>query len=261
MVGRVDAQLPTFAQSLLHEAARETGADFDFLVSTAARESNFDPDARARTSSAAGMFQFIEQTWLGMMERHGERHGFGAMAQAISRDGNGRYEVHDEAMRQEILDLRFNASAAARMAGELAAENAAIIEERTGQSAGAGELYAAHFLGAGGAASLIQAVSDDPGQRADRLFPAAAQANRNIFYDGGRPRSAGEVLANLTGESDSAAPASRPESDRVAPGYVAVSQAPINPGSFQIGSGELSPMLVEILASLDAPTSSRDRKA
>lgn len=262
MVSRVDAHIPDFAQNLLREAARETGADFDFLVSTAARESNFDADAQARTSSAAGMFQFIEQTWLGMMERHGAQHGFGALAQAISRDAGGRYEVRDDQMRQEILDLRFDPAAAARMAGELAAENAAIIEERTGQSAGAGELYAAHFLGAGGAASLIEAVQSNPDQRADRLFPAAAAANRPIFYDNGRPRTASELLENLTGtaRSSSAVPA-RQGSAEVPARTLAASAAPINPGSFQVGNGELSPMLVEILASLDAPASSRDRKA
>ncbi len=261
MVSRIDAQLPDFAQNLLRDAARETGADFDFLVSTAARESNFDPNAQARTSSAAGMFQFIEQTWLGMMNRHGEQHGFGAMAQAITRDSSGRYQVEDSAMRQEILDLRFNAAAAARMAGELAAENASVIEGRTGRQASAGELYAAHFLGASGAASLIEVAGANPNQRADRLFPAAAEANRNIFYENGRPRSAGEVLANLTGEAQSVAA----RREAVAPAASASPRpaisAPINPGSFQVGNGELSPVLVEILASLDAPGSARDRKS
>ena len=165
-------------------------------------------------------------------------------------------------MRQEILDLRFNAAAAARMAGELAAENASVIEGRTGRQASAGELYAAHFLGASGAASLIEAAGANPNQRADRLFPAAAEANRNIFYENGRPRSAGEVLANLTGEAQSVAArreAVAPATSASASPRPAIS-APINPGSFQVGNGELSPVLVEILASLDAPGSARDRK-
>ncbi len=263
MVGRVDIQAPEFATSLIRDAAQATGADFDFLLATAARESNFDTGAEARTSSAAGMFQFIEQTWLGMMERHGQSHGYGALAQSIERDANGRYNVEDPRLREEILNLRFDAEASARMAGELASENAAVIEARTGRPATGGELYAAHFLGANGAASLIEAAADNPGQRADHLFPAAAAANRAIFYESGRPRSAADVLANLTGQNTPGIQGLRLV-DEPGPGIGARSVSapmPVNPGSFQPGGGELSPVLVEILASLEAPGSDRDRKA
>ena len=67
MVDRIETLDMRGFNSVIRQAARETGADFEYLAQTAARESNFDPQAQARTSSAAGMFQFIEQTWLGMM--------------------------------------------------------------------------------------------------------------------------------------------------------------------------------------------------
>ncbi|MDN3719678.1 transglycosylase SLT domain-containing protein [Roseibium salinum] len=56
-------------------ASSSTGTSFDYLVKTAARESAFNPTAKARTSSATGLFQFIESTWLETMKEAGPRHG------------------------------------------------------------------------------------------------------------------------------------------------------------------------------------------
>lgn len=271
MVSPIPSDNQDATRGLIRQAARETGADFDFLVSTAARESNFDTQAKARTSSAAGLFQFIEQTWLGMMHRHGEAHGYADLAGQIERGSDGRFSVSDPEKRQQIMDLRFDASASARMAGELASENAAVIENRIGRQPSSGELYAAHFLGAQGAAGLITAVDQSPSMRADQLFPAAAAANRPIFYDGNRPRSVSDVLAVLTREpavSQAASPAQGVggvgAGGGAAPVGVSAGHAPytgpVSPGVHRVGHGELSPTLVEILASLDAPKSARVRE-
>ncbi|WP_297737349.1 hypothetical protein [uncultured Maricaulis sp.] len=282
MVSPVETHSQDFTMRAIRQAAQETGTDFNFLVDTAARESNFDVRAEARTSSAAGMFQFIEQTWLGVLSRRGAEHGYAAEADAITQDANGRFTVTDPARRQEILDLRFDAVASARMAGELAAENNSVIEARIGRPASGGELYAAHFLGAGGAAELISAAENRPDQRADTLFPAAARANRPIFFEGGRPRSTSEVLAVLTHEGNGhssrvnsrqmaqaaalqevgnmlATPGSPAGATSVsAPTPVMQSVASMR-SNLQVGNGELSPALVEILASLDAPRAGRVR--
>ena len=269
MVSPVENPSQDFMTRTLRQAAQETGTDFNYLLQTAARESNFDVRAEARSSSATGLFQFIEQTWLGVMQRRGADHGYAEAASAISRDASGRYDVADPVQRQQILDLRFDAEASARMAGELAAENAGVIQSRIGRSATSGELYAAHFLGAQGAASLIEAAENNPQGRADQLFPAAARANRAIFYEDGRARSTSEVLASLTGDrpapqipaSANRAAAASPDLDdsgniRLAGSYTpARNTSPVAPGSHRVGNGELSPALVEILASLDAPRS------
>jgi hypothetical protein len=285
VVSPVDTSSQDFTMRAIRQAAQETGTDFNFLVDTAARESNFDVRAEARTSSAAGMFQFIEQTWLGVLARRGADHGYGDAAQAISQDANGRFVVADPSRRQEILDLRFDAVAASRMAGELAAENNRVIESRIGRPASGGELYAAHFLGAGGAAELISAARDRPDQRADTLFPAAARANRPIFFDGNRPRSTSEVLAVLTrqdsphGQSGAGARQmasatavqavgdmlttpipSLAEGGYSGPSPVIQSVAAMR-SNLRVGNGELSPALVEILASLEAPRSARGRNS
>ncbi len=84
---------------LISRAAQKTGADFDYLLNTAARESGFDPRAKAPTSSASGLFQFIDQTWLGMVKQHGAKHGMAAEAAKIEVGANGRYRVTDPAAR------------------------------------------------------------------------------------------------------------------------------------------------------------------
>lgn len=248
---------------VIQNAAERTGADFDFLLRTAARESSFDPGARARTSSAAGLFQFIEQTWLAMVHRHGEAHGYGELAGAIEQGENGRFSIADPALRQRALDLRFDPEAASVMAGELASENASILRGSIGREPTSGELYAAHFLGPSGAAALINAAAATPDQRADALFPQAASANRPVFFQEGRALTTASLLERLTGDLRAPAtpqsvdlptefggrPAPRPNFGPSVAGYAA----------FDRGDGVLSPAIVELLASLDAPAPARRR--
>ncbi|MFN4230951.1 lytic transglycosylase domain-containing protein [Parvibaculum sp.] len=193
---------PTIATALKSASAR-TGTDFDYLLKTAIRESSLDHGAKSRTSSALGLFQFTEQSWLGTLKKHGAQLGLGSYAQAISQTGNGRYSVADAAQRAEILALREDPHVSALMAGAYTQESAEILESRIGREASEGELYIAHFLGAGGASKLIEAAEETPNARADTLFPAAAAANRSIFYEkDGSPRTAAEVHANLVAKHE-----------------------------------------------------------
>jgi len=185
-------------EGALRQAAAATGVDFDFLVRTARRESSFNPSAKAPTSSAAGLFQFVEQTWLSTVKRHGAKHGLQGFADLIARGADGRYRVFDPQARRAVLNLRYDAQAASLMAGELASDHAAYLRGRTGREPSAGDLYAAHFLGPAGSAKLIEAVRSTPNASAAALFPEAAGANRSIFYRDGRAATVAEVYANLT---------------------------------------------------------------
>jgi hypothetical protein len=189
-------------------ASQATGMDFDFLLTTAARESSLNPRAEARTSSAAGLFQFLDATWLTTMKRHGAKHGMAGEAAMIEIGSDGKPSVADPSMRRMILDMRYDPEVSARMAAEFANDNADYLRGRTGQEPQPGDLYAAHFLGAGGAADLLNAARDTPWASAANLFPSAAAANRPIFYkDGGGARSVTEVLENLRETALKEAPA------------------------------------------------------
>jgi hypothetical protein len=247
--------------SALRRAAVETGTDFSYLLNTAMRESSLNPAAQAASSSAAGLFQFIEQTWLGTVREHGAEHGLGAYADAIQVGSNGRFKVADGALRQEILALRKNPEAAALMAGEMTGDMRSDMEGELGRSVSQGELYIAHFLGPNAATKMIKAAAENPDASAARLFPQAAAANRSIFYGkNGEARSVATVAAALTRKHEDAAPASDAvyAEVRTTPwrGATADSALP-NPPSYSAGSYVsddmliLSPMVVQLLASLD----------
>ncbi|WP_321502808.1 hypothetical protein [Breoghania sp.] len=184
-------------------ASTTTGTDFAYLVKTASRESNFDASAKAKGSSATGLFQFIESTWLETVKTSGEAHGLGEYAKDIIPRSDGSYTVSSAARRREILDLRKDPEIASLMAGELTRKNAAYLERKLGREATDGELYAAHFLGAGGASRLIHLAENDPDRSAAAVFPRQARANRSIFYEGRSARSVAQVLDQLVAQHDS----------------------------------------------------------
>jgi hypothetical protein len=108
-------------------------------------------------------------------------------------------------MRAAILRLRTDPQASAMLAGALTRNNAALVGTTIGRQPTNGELYIAHFLGADGAGKLINGAASRPQASAAAMFPNAAAANHNIFYDGhGRARSVGEVYGKLTSLFDSA---------------------------------------------------------
>ncbi|ACL95876.1 lytic transglycosylase domain-containing protein [Caulobacter vibrioides] len=190
--------LRNVVESAIQRASNATGVDFTFLMGTAKRESGFNPGAKARTSSASGLFQFVDQTWLATLKKHGSKYGYARYADLISQGADGRYRVEGDEARKAVLGLKMDPHAASLMAGELASDHASYLRGRVGRTPTAGELYAAHFLGPQGSARLIQAVSVSPGANAAAMFPEAAQANRSIFYRDGRPTTVGELYANLT---------------------------------------------------------------
>jgi hypothetical protein len=189
----------------IRQAAQSTGISFDYLLTTAKIESNFNPSAQASTSSAKGLYQFIDQTWLGTMKQDGAALGLGRYAGAIARSADGHYDVSDPAMRAAILRLRSDPQVSAMLAGALTRNNAALVSSNIGRQPSSGELYIAHFLGADGAGKLINGAAKQPHARAAAMFPHAAAANHSIFYDAsGRARSVGEVYGKLTRLFDSA---------------------------------------------------------
>jgi len=184
-------------------ASSSTGTSFEYLVKTAARESSFNPSAKARTSSATGLFQFIESTWLETMKEAGPKHGLDKYSDQILQTKSGKYYVKDAQVKREILDLRKDPEISSMMAGALTQKNAAYLERKIGREPTDGELYLAHFLGAHGASRLIDATNANPDMRADKMFSAQARANKPIFFHGnGKARSMQEVYEVIVSKHD-----------------------------------------------------------
>ena len=183
----------------IKQAASTSGTSFEYLLATAKMESNFNPTAGASTSSAHGLYQFIDQTWLGTVKEAGAQLGYGQYADAITKSSSGSYSVSDPAARNAIMKLRDDPAAASSMAAVLTQSNSFKLTGKIGRRPTDGELYMAHFMGVGGAAKLINSAEDNPQASAARLFPNAAAANRSIFYDhSGQARTVSEVYSVLT---------------------------------------------------------------
>lgn len=171
----------------IKSASIKTGVSFDYLVDQARTESNFQPDIKSKTSSATGLYQFINSTWMGMVEKHGDKYG-----------------IDTTQDKQEILEMRKDPKVASYMAAEFAKENSQHLQNTVGGQIGQTDLYLAHFLGAGGAEKFLKGWKDNPNQNAEILFPAAAKANKNVFTDRGtgEKRSLDEVYQFFANKFD-----------------------------------------------------------
>ncbi|MGV3590502.1 MAG: transglycosylase SLT domain-containing protein [Gammaproteobacteria bacterium] len=183
--------------SAIRQASAQTGVDFAYLLEKAATESSFDPLAQAPTSSARGLYQFIDRTWLDTMDRHGAKHGYPNVAAAITRDAHGNPVVADAETKEYILALRDDPRVSALMAAEFARDNEQSLEQSLGRDVGKAELYMAHFLGAGGAAKFLSEREANGKAEACAIVPAAARANAAVFYEGTRALSLDEVYARF----------------------------------------------------------------
>ncbi|ETR75852.1 hypothetical protein X566_17990 [Afipia sp. P52-10] len=129
-------------------------------------ESAGNPLAKARTSSALGIAQFIEKTWLDVISRH-------------------RPDLMRSRNRNDVLRLRTDPILAIEMLGRLTEDNVAML----GGPVSDGDVYLAHFAGVGtakriinsGASVLVSSV----------MSRAAVEANGSIL----RGKTCAEVRA------------------------------------------------------------------
>ena len=183
-------------RSAISRAAQRTGVDFSYLLNQAKSESGLNPNARAVTSSASGLYQFIDQSWLGIVKQHGAEHGMAWASDAIQRTSSGRWTVSDPQMRQAVFALRNQAEPSALMAAEYASDNANGLGQALGRPINSTDLYFGHFLGLHGATRFLKAHQANPGATAAALFPREASVNRGLFYTKtGEARSLDQLYA------------------------------------------------------------------
>lgn len=189
--------VPQSLAYVLNSAGTKSGVDFDYLLQTAIRESSLNPTAKASSSSAVGLFQFLESTWLQVMKDEGPRLGYQTYADAITETSDGDFVIKDPKLKAEVLKLREDPQIAADLAAAFTKNNGAYLYEKFGRMPSPGELYIAHFLGPKGAEKMFTAGLADPDQIAAKLFPKQAKANPSIFYDDGQARTIRQVYKAL----------------------------------------------------------------
>jgi soluble lytic murein transglycosylase-like protein len=178
---------PRWLVETILKASYKTGIDPIYMMTLADVESSLSPVAKAPTSSAEGLFQFIDRTWLEILYMHGAEHGFGAAAAAIRM-------VDDEPVvsdrdRSWILGLKRDPYLSALMAGELIRDIRRELQAQGERELSEAELYLAHFFGASSAVRFLAALDETPDQSAAKLFPKAAKANLGLFTEkNGRKR-------------------------------------------------------------------------
>jgi hypothetical protein len=157
------------------------------MMTLADVESSLSPEAKARTSSAEGLFQFIDSTWLEVVHLHAADYGFAAAAEAIRSTGDD-LAVNDKD-REWVMNLRTDPYFSALMAGELIKDVQRALHAQGERELAEAELYLAHFLGARSAVRFLEVLDQDPNMKASKLFPKAAKANTGLFMEGkGRKR-------------------------------------------------------------------------
>jgi soluble lytic murein transglycosylase-like protein len=192
----------------IKRASQATNMSFGYLMAQANQESSFQPDAKAPTGTATGLYQFLDQTWLGAVKQWGGRYGLGEYAASISMEEGRTPTVADPAMRQRILDLRKDPAVSAELAAEFARQNKSEVEHALGRPASATDLYLAHFLGAQGATNFLKKIEVDGSANAAELMPQAAAANRWVFYDdAGNAKSVSDIYRSFANKIESAASA------------------------------------------------------
>ena len=181
------------------KASKETGVHAGYLLHIALRESDLTLTAQAPTSSAAGPFQFVKQTWYQMIGHYGAKHGLDTDVALLKQDGDGMFEPVSAEAREKLLALRTDPYASALMAADLTLENGRYLERELGRPAVHGELYAAHVFGPAGAVKLVRTMEKTPAASAASILPSAAAANRWLFYTrGGTPRSVATLFDEVS---------------------------------------------------------------
>lgn len=174
-------EVPRPIVNAIVKASIVTKVDPIYLMALADKESAFQPTVKASTSSARGLYQFIDRTWLDVVRRFGADHGLAKEA-AVVYGEKEKPIVDDPELRAQILELRNDPYLSAVMAAEMLKKDAEEIGLKIGRTLNTTEFYLAHFLGLEDATRFLTLHAEKTPPVASEIFPAAARANVAIFY-------------------------------------------------------------------------------
>lgn len=198
---------PADAFAIRH-ASKVVGVEYAYMMELVSAESSFITDVEASTSSATGLFQFIDNTWLLMLNEHGTKYGLADLARKINvtedADGNKTADIDNPFLKKYALGLRADPRISALMGAEFIKSNYEGLQTnfpdreitRTDQ-------YLAHFLGVGKAVKFISHMERGANRSATSTFSREARSNRNVFYTrSGRPRSYQQIYDRFSQKFD-----------------------------------------------------------
>lgn len=195
--------LPPRLNTAITNAAQRFGVSPAYLAATAKREYGVflqgDPDAIdygqgniGNNSSATGVMQFIDGTWLGVVRDP-------RFQAAMGLDITGKSE-------EELLAMRGDPDMAMMGGAFFTANNARLARAALGREPTDADLYIMHFMGEGGGPRLFRLMQSNPEVSGAHLFPEQAAANRSVYYNrDGSERTVREVyneLGRLHGTGD-----------------------------------------------------------
>lgn len=175
-------------RDIITRVSLDHGLDPSFFHALAHRESRYDYLAGAPTSSARGLFQFTQNTWLCALHTYGADYGV-ADAAYIVLQPSGECTVSDAHIKARLLGMRYDPSFSTNIAIEHTLANRDFLVQHH-HSVTKADLYALHFFGQSDGWKFLTA---NPLAYADSITPKAAAANRAIFYDRGRRKRVVEV--------------------------------------------------------------------
>lgn len=200
---------PADAFAIRH-AGKVVGVEYAYMMELVSAESSFITDVEASTSSATGLFQFIDSTWLLMIHEHGAKYGLADLAHKIDitedAKGNKRADISNPFLKKYALGLRADPRISALMGAEFIKANYEGLQANfPNRDITRTDQYLAHFLGVGQAVTFISHLERNGSRAAATTFRSAARSNRNVFYTrGGAARSYQQIYDRFSQKFDTA---------------------------------------------------------
>lgn len=172
-IDRGDGKSKAAIINIIKQAAALTGVDPNLMLSMAYMESSLDPSARAGTSRATGLYQFLVggkyDTWGEMLSKYGNDYGIPPNASAMDPVAN------------------------AILGGEFIRQNMKAAQKVLNRPITAADIYTMHMMGSGAGPKFLANLERDPNAIAQKDFPNQAASNTGVFAKDGRWRTYGEI--------------------------------------------------------------------
>lgn len=186
---------------LVELSSRTTGVPTTYARALFAQEGGDNTEAANPRSTARGLTQFIEGTWLQMMREYGPRYGLPqSLANQIEQKPNGAWRARTREAHDQLMELRFSPEWNAVMSGHYANQEHGDMVRRAGRPVSIEETYLAHFMNGDVAGQWVRAVGNQPQTNAraflrriyannPRQADAIIEQNPNVFSESATVRS------------------------------------------------------------------------